>query len=360
MAGMKLKATSGWVQGGRYGECGADCNGTDEFGFSALPSGEGGGGGVGYSANWWSATEYDYSAVYTRSMGSHGTGAGELNIFNPDDRLSVRCLQGQGAPPVYSLTVYATPGDGGTVSPTSQQNIAVGTTVEISAAPASGYTFLYWTSSKGSAIFADTSSANTTVTVNSSISVTAHFQEVVDTVYIVDDRDGKAYRTVTIGTQTWMAENLNYETEMTSTDSSWCYGNNTANCAIYGRLYNWETANEVCPSGWHLPTREEWNTLVVNAGGSSVAGKALKSTTGWASNGNGTDDFDFSALPGGGRYYSYVGSFNTAGDNGFWWSATEYAAAGYAYYRLMLYDNDYVREDTFVKSDGFSVRCVQD
>jgi uncharacterized protein (TIGR02145 family) len=147
-----------------------------------------------------------------------------------------------------------------------------------------------------------------------------------------------------------MAENLNYET-----GNSWCYDNSAVACKMYGRLYDWETAKKACPSGWHLPTRAEWDTLVNYVG--SSAGKALKSKSGWYDNGNGTDASGFSALPGGYRYSD--GGFDGAGYGGFWWAATE-NGSGLAYYRYMGYGIDYnVREYGDDKSYGYSVRCVQ-
>jgi len=133
-----------------------------------------------------------------------------------------------------------------------------------------------------------------------------------------DSRNGRKYRTVKIGGKTWMAENVNYQPK---SGNSWCYENEDSNCKKYGRLYDWNTAKTVCPAGWHLPSREEWNELVTASGG-NVAGKALKSTYGWNGNGNGTDEFGFSALPGGSRRSG--GNFNSAGyDGGHWWTATE-------------------------------------
>jgi uncharacterized protein (TIGR02145 family) len=167
-----------------------------------------------------------------------------------------------------------------------------------------------------------------------------------------DGRDGKTYKTVVIGGKTWMAENLNYKT-----DSYWCYDNDNSNCDKYGRLYDWKTAIKVCPSGWHLPSNQEWDGLVGAAGGKTTAGKKLKSTSGWNDNGNGTDAYGFTALPGG--YRSTDGDFSSAGNLGYWWTATEYDAS-YAYYRYMHYDYDVVYEGTDVKEYGLSVRCVGD
>ena len=159
------------------------------------------------------------------------------------------------------------------------------------------------------------------------------------------------YKTVQIGTQTWMAENLNY-----NASGSVCYDNDPANCVKYGRLYKWETAKTVCPSGWHLPSNAEWSALISyvenDKGCSSCAGLYLK-TTDWG----GTDDFGFSALPGGRGYPN--GGFLNVGDYGNWWTATENDAT-YAYYRNIYYFYANVSSSDFNKTYLFSVRCVQD
>jgi uncharacterized protein (TIGR02145 family) len=170
---------------------------------------------------------------------------------------------------------------------------------------------------------------------------------------------GQTLAIVKIGNQTWTKQNLNVKTQ-----DSWCYEDDESNCAEYGRLYTWEAAKEACASmggKWRLPTKQDWDNLVGYAGGKDVACKKLKSKTGWndrkdGTSGNGTDDYGFSALPGGGRYYS-DGSFTNAGYYGFWWSATEYDA-GLAYGRGMGYDYDYVSEYSDDESRGSSVRCV--
>ena len=111
---------------------------------------------------------------------------------------------------------------------------------------------------------------------------------------IIDSRDGKPYRIVTIGDQTWMAENLNYETA-----TSACQENNPRNCDIYGRLYAWREAQSVCPSGWKLPSWTDYRDLSEYVGGNAAAKLKLKTTFGWLDDYNGTDDVGFSALPGG-------------------------------------------------------------
>jgi uncharacterized protein (TIGR02145 family) len=152
--------------------------------------------------------------------------------------------------------------------------------------------------------------------------------------------------------KTWMTENLNR-----TTADSWCYDDSTANCDKYGRLYTWAAAKKACPNGWRLPDTADWNKLVIATGGSFSAGKKLKSTSGWNDNGNGTNDFGFSALPGGGR--GSGGDFDLAGDYGYWWTVTE-ISDGYAYNWGMNYEyvGD-VKEYYGDKSHGYSVRCVQ-
>jgi uncharacterized protein (TIGR02145 family) len=166
-----------------------------------------------------------------------------------------------------------------------------------------------------------------------------------------DTRDGKTYKTVTIGAKRWMAENLNIKTE-----GSWCYDNKESNCDKYGRLYDWGAAMRACPSGWHLPTHMEWDDLVKSADGNK-AGKTLKSSSGWKNRGNETDTYGFSALPGGLRLSD--GIFYNAGDDGSWWTATEYDASD-AYARHMDYDNANVYPYNLNKNGAFSVRCVRD
>ena len=167
-----------------------------------------------------------------------------------------------------------------------------------------------------------------------------------------DKRDGKVYRIVQIGSQVWFAENLNYAAK-----GSKCYDNKAANCAKYGRLYDWATALKACPAGYHLPTDKEWTALEDYAGGEKNAGKKLKSKAGWNNNGNGTDDYGWSALPGGGGLDD--GSFKDASNAGSWWSATEDVAYG-ARLWLMYYEFNDVPWFNTDKTNLCSVRCVQD
>ena len=172
---------------------------------------------------------------------------------------------------------------------------------------------------------------------------------------LTDSRDGQIYKTVTIGSQTWMAQNLNYETV-----NSYCYRDSASYCTKYGRLYTWAAATSACPSGWHLPTQTEWNTLFAAVGGSSTAGTKLKSTTGWNSSDNsvsGTDAYSFSALPAGYRGYNW--GYYYGGYYADFWSSTE-DDYDYAYHMSLDYNYDNAFLYSYYKYYGFSVRCVKD
>jgi uncharacterized protein (TIGR02145 family) len=154
---------------------------------------------------------------------------------------------------------------------------------------------------------------------------------------------------VTIGSQIWAKKNLNCNIQ-----GSLCYDNDPANCAIYGRLYDWTTALTACPSGWHLPSKAEWDVLTAHVGGENSAGKKLK-----AASGGGTDDYDFSALLGG-RRTAKDRMFTSLGTEGYWWSATE-RSAGDAYCLRMTDSQSYARlSDEGDKVRQFSVRCIKD
>jgi len=181
--------------------------------------------------------------------------------------------------------------------------------------------------------------------------------EDIGTGTFTDNRDGTVYKTVAIGGNKWMAENLKYQPQP---GSSWCYDNDSYSCGKYGRLYDWKTAKAACPSGWHVPSRQEWNDLVRMADGPLTAGKKLKARTGWNTKGNSTDDYGFSALPAGIR--NADGRFHGTGSCGFWWTGTEYGTTGTsgAYYRNICHAADVVDEDYNYKTNGFSVRCAED
>ena len=196
---------------------------------------------------------------------------------------------------------------------------------------------------------------------------------------MTDSRDGQVYRTVKIGNQTWMAENLNYY-DVSLDGRSWCFGAEnsvtTPNCAMTGRLYTWAATvgkaedvcgylhecdldsgniQGICPDGWHLPSKEEWSVLVNVVGGASVAGMVLKSSSGWDDLGNGSDDFGFSALPAGFRNGN--GSSDNDGIGAYFWSSTEYGNDAYYMY-LFYYGGSASIENNGGKYAGYSVRCL--
>jgi len=172
----------------------------------------------------------------------------------------------------------------------------------------------------------------------------------------IDPRDGQSYDIVQIGSQTWMAENLNYEAE-----GSACPEGDKRNCSKYGRLYTWDMARTVCPEGWRLPDSADFEKLMVGVGGADVAGYALKSTSGWFKKGNGSDEFSFNALPAGyrlGGSESAPGKFDGIGGYAHFWTATE-TPDGLAYYMLLDFSSKAAKLSAFGKDEARSVRCVK-
>ena len=308
VAGTVLKSTSGWTDDG---------NGTDSYGFSALPAGirdtSGDFYSAGYYAGFWSATEDNSDNAYYMGLFYYNDGA-YLHSYYKYSGFSVRCLRNS-----FSSAVSS-------------------------------------------------SSAAT----SSSSSVAVSYGE------LTDARDGQVYKTVQIGGQVWMAENLNYAYNE-GTAKSYCYENSADSCAKYGRLYLWSAAMDsaavfgdgggcgdglfceagsatfevqgVCPAGWHLPRKAEFETLFAAVGGKMVAVKALKSTSGWMEDGNGTDVYGFSALPAG--YYN-DGNFFNVGSNATFWSATE-GSSNYAYAWYLSAGSAYL--NGLNKGNGSAVRC---
>jgi uncharacterized protein (TIGR02145 family) len=189
------------------------------------------------------------------------------------------------------------------------------------------------------------------------LTVFAQRQQSKNTSYnqFTDSRDGKTYKTVVIGTQIWMAENLAYK----ASSGCWAYNNDTNNVATYGYLYNWETAKIVCPAGWHLPTDDEWVTLINYLDGEKVAGGKLKSTTGWDSPNTGaTNESGFTALPAG-CYHD--DSFYVLGMYADFWTATVYTEKEKDAWYWFVYSGTKQALHLFMpKSHSFSVRCVKD
>ena len=225
-------------------------------------------------------------------------------------------------------------------------------------------------------------------------------QEAAATTF-TDPRDNKTYKTVKIGEQVWMAENLNFEAKgsMCNGELERVYDEASedyiykpskgspdkiqATCQKYGRLYEWETAMKACPSGWHLPSNAEWDKLLHYVDSttngtkspynesiyeSKTAGKYLKAKSGWEDDFrgrlgeakvNGIDKYGFSALPGG-NIGAHQGNYDHVGYNGLWWSSSEGLGLGSAhYYRKMIYYEEGVYSG-FEYSCLLSVRCIKD
>jgi len=328
-AGAKLKSTSGWIDG----------NGTDEYGFSALPGGIGSvGGSSGGAGDWWTATPH-WSGGYLVAM-SWGNNSVRITVDGTLHGNSVRCVKAN----YFRITFDPT---NGTVTPAS---VATGTDGKLTNLPTptrKGYAFNGW-------FTAATGGAEITTSTVFSESTTIYAQWTPNN----NCTSAETCKQTTIGGQTWTAENLNMETV-----DSWCYDNNADNCAIYGRLYTWEAAKAACQLiGWRLPTNQEWQTLVDFAGGSSTAGTKLKSIGEWYIDnwrgGDETDEYGFSALPGGNRISGYGG----VGTDGFWWTITEFGGSGSsdAYFWSMNYGSGDVYGRGRSKDHGISVRCVAD
>ena len=158
-----------------------------------------------------------------------------------------------------------------------------------------------------------------------------------------------------------MAKNLNI-----ATANSWCYNDDPANCVTYGRLYTWDAAMSVCPTGWHLPSNEEWSQLANYLGGRDVAGGKLKETgiMHWEyPNESATNETCFSALPGGSRYD--YGVFNSIGQFGGWWTSSyliedNLPSDQYVIRWLVSYKDKKLNAYQAIKQGGWSVRCVKD
>lgn len=194
----------------------------------------------------------------------------------------------------------------------------------------------------------------------------------------ITDADGNVYTSVTIGAQEWMAKNLRTTKYSDGTaipnvtgTSQWTnlstgawshYNNDNQYEATYGKLYNWYAVNtsKLCPTGWHVPTDGEWTVLTdyLEANGHSGSeGTALKATSGWNNNGNGSDDYGWLGLPGGLRFSS--GYFGPIGNYGYWWSSSPHDTL-HAWTRFLGSLNDGVFRGPTNKIYGFSVRCLRD
>ncbi|SHL26731.1 fibrobacter succinogenes major paralogous domain-containing protein [Fibrobacter sp. UWH4] len=371
VAGDSLKALTGWDYAGT-----ADNNGVDAYGFAALPTGRmvstSSWSNVGSNVYYWSSEEDGtYEARYSNINNIYT----KFYLFQGSKKYgqSVRCIKGDPSTAAIKSSSSSSVDDA-----KSSSNSVESSSSEASSSSQSS-------SSETSVSSSSVESSSSSDGFDWSLPKEAYLNPDIEYDSIVDSRDGKVYKTVKIGDQTWMAENLNFDPGQGGSgdakyDWSWC-----RNCEVIGYLYTWAAAIDsvklandaenpqdcgygkgcgltgklqgICPAGWHLPSKAEWQVLFDAVGGRSTAGEVLKSQTGWYGNGNGTDAFGFSALPAGDK--SNNGYFYHAGDIAYFWSATgnsDHFAylmyLGYGYKYADLYDDN--------KNYGYSVRCVKD
>ena len=308
-------------------------SGTDAYGFSAIPAGRRDNSGwyTGESAAFWSSTAENKG--YAFYMFIFASGDARLGVLSEKYGASVRCIQGE---------VIAESSSSGKDSLNFDWSI-----------PKENY-----------------------------LNPNIHYDS------LVDDRDGQVYKTVGIGSQVWMAQNLNYADSVQTPSLKgliWCYWNDSAKCEAVGHLYSWSAAIDsvalandpanplicgrgklcelptrvqgVCPNGWHLPDTTEWENLFAAVGGRSTASDVLRSSDGWYYNKNGTNAYGFTALPAG--YGGDGCSFGGDTSNGFFWTATQ-TGEDDAYHVLLSVYNEGPRVTSEGKNFGFSVRCVKD
>lgn len=171
---------------------------------------------------------------------------------------------------------------------------------------------------------------------------------------LIDFRDNKTYKVVKIGKQFWMAENLNFR----RFNGSECYNRSDRNCEVFGRLYDWETAVNSCPRGWHLPSIEEWTTMIDHLGGETEAYKKIISISSWQHNDLSiTNKTEFSGLPGG--YGVHSSNFREIGESAYWWTST---APNVTQGKSISFQKNQNRLNNvnFSKSYLLNCRCVKD
>jgi len=227
-------------------------------------------------------------------------------------------------------------------------------------------------SSQGSSVMISSSSATSSIAVSSSVTISSSIAlssvalsssgactNTYGTNKLIDCRDGQVYKTVVIGTQVWMAQNLNYMPTKTS-GNSWCYNDSVSLCATYGRLYDYPTAMTACPSGWHLPDTTEWNTLEAAVGGAAVAGSQLSADSShWqaCSGITRTNAFGFNGLPEG-YYWSVLGGFRYLLADAYWWTSISTVNSS-AYSQSTNYCGSNMYRGAESQADGISIRCLK-
>ena len=401
-----LAATTNWIPATGKGTIGNDLSKNNRTGFSALPGGcriNGGFYTAGSRSDWWSSTGSGVYVAIRWELNYNGSDLDWSSGYGKPDGFSVRCVRDTLSLPTLTTTAASsitttTATTGGNITNDGGASITVrGVCWSTSANPTIADSIT--TGGTGAGIF---TSALTGLTANTTYYIRAYATNSVGTGYgaqlsfttAVTDKDGNVYHTVTIGTQTWMVENLKTTKYNDGTaipfitdNSAWanlttpgyCWYNNdsTTYKNMYGALYNWYAVStgNLAPKGWHVATDAEWTTLQnylitngYNYDGSTsgnLIAKSLADTISWATDtGTGTIGNDltknnrsgFSALPGGNRD---SGGFNNATLAGFWWSSTGGDASD-AWSRHLDNDNRILYSNDYLKYYGFSVRCVRD
>ena len=382
VAGEPLKALTGWIDAGTD-----DNNGTDEYGFAALPTGR------RISATRWEKVGSD--VYYWSSDEQNAEDARYSNINNIFTKFyiyqnykyygqSVRCVKGE---PVAASSSSSS------VKSSSSSAKSSSSSVKSSSSSAK--------SCSSSAVSSSSSAKSSSSLVASKnwdwdIPKEGYFNPNIKYDTMIDPRDNQVYKIVKIApegkdySQVWMAENLNYADTVQMPilkEQSWCYLDDEKNCEVSGRYYTWMAAIDsaalaedaddplvcgygkecglarsvqgICPDGWHLPTRHEFGYLIIALGNSEIAGRNLKSLSGWGSSseGRGIDAYGFTALPVGRRLSS--GSYQKVSTDNYFWSTSEYTEYEAEYMNMNnIYTKAYLYRGS--KYNGQNVRCVKD
>lgn len=394
-AGYKMKSWDEWIGGGE---------GSDEFGFNALPGGmfmtNSGFMYSGMDGFWWTSTQDGAQNGISRDL-DFGMDGISRYYYDKGFGFSVRCIKGESTNQPPSLPANPQPSNGAS-------NLSTITTIGWTCTDPENdpLTYdVYFGTANPPAVMV-TGQAGTTYDPGILLYNTTYYWKIVahddhgnatigdiwnfttgtEIVFtcgdiLIDGRDGQSYNTVLIGTQCWMAQNMNIGTMITGNQTNnsiiekYCFGNSQGNCSVFGGLYQWNEVMQynttpgvqgICPSGWHVPIDTEWCTLTLytdptvdcNAYGfsGSDAGYKLKSIDEWVGGGEGSDEFGFSALPGGMRFTSsYFDFIYTAG---WWWTSTQNGTND-AWDRDLDFYEYGIDRYFYNKNNGFSVRCLK-
>ncbi|MFZ4708107.1 MAG: FISUMP domain-containing protein, partial [Bacteroidales bacterium] len=396
-----LAAATNWNIYNQTCSIGNDLSVNNATGFAAMPSGLSGADGwfddIGNSDYWWTSTEYcdtdGWSRILVISYASVLSGNYDKSLG-----FSVRCLKDENAPmsvptvttsEIREITSVSAISSGEVTlnggAPVTERGVCWNTsqnpTIEdnftVNGSGTGTFTSNITNLEPGTTYYVRAYATNSEGTAYGNVLIFSTPTEFLCGDNITDTRDGKVYSTVQIGTQCWMAENLNIgaylhgsiEQSKNGIVEKYCYNNLETNCDVYGGLYLWDEVMQystvegeqgICPPDWHLPSVTEWNILTDLLGGLTFAGGKMKETgmTYWFSPNTGaTNSSGFTGLPGGTRYPN--GLFYSLSGIGYWWSSTEYDIM-YDYGRSLEYNGEHIGTGILPKGYGISVRCLND